>query len=51
MNYLQYLKNFCEVEGLSTAWYDNSILAWKKGANKLKVANGFKYTGKRTPFT
>ena len=42
MNYLQYLKNFCEVEGLSTAWYDNSILAWKKGANKLKVANGFK---------
>ena len=32
MNYLQYLKNFCEVEGLSTAWYDNSILAWKKGS-------------------
>ena len=51
MNYLQYLNNFCEVEGLSTAWYDNSILAWKKGANKLKVANGFKYTGKRMPFT
>ena len=51
LHYLQYLKNFCEIEGLSTDWYDNSIISWKKGAVKLKIANGFKYIGKRIPFT
>ena len=51
LNYLQYLKNFCEIEGLSTDWYDNSIISWKKGAVKLKMANGFKYIGKRIPVT
>ena len=29
LNYLQYLRNFCEIEGLSIAWYDNSIISLK----------------------
>ena len=51
LNYFQYPKNLCEIEELSTDWYDNSIISWKKGAAKFKIANGFKYTGKRIPFT
>ena len=27
LNYLQYLKNFCEIEGLSIDWYDNSNIS------------------------
>ena len=50
LNYLQYLRNFCEIEELSTAWYDNSILSLKKGAAKLTIANGFKYTRKQGTF-
>ena len=51
MNYLSYLKNFCEVENLSMKWLDNSVHAWRKGATKLKLINGFKHTNKRVPFT
>ena len=51
MNYLSYLKNFCEVENLSMRWLDNSVHAWRKGATKLKLINGFKHTNKRVPFT
>ena len=40
--YLQYLTNFCDIENLSTAWYDSTVQAWKKGAHKLKLVNGFK---------
>ena len=47
MNYLGYLKNFCETENLSMRWFDNSVLAWRKGAIKLKLINGFKHTNKR----
>ena len=51
MNYVGYLKNFCEGENLSMRWLDNSVEAWRKGAAKLKLANGFKHTNKRVPFT
>ena len=51
MNYLGYLKNFCEVENLSMKWLDNSVLALRKGATKLKLINGFKHTSKRVLFT
>ena len=51
MNYLGYLKNFCEGENLSMRWLDNSVQAWRKGATKLKLMNGFKHTNKRVPFT
>ena len=51
MNYMGYLKNFCEVENLSMKWLDNSVLAWRKGATKLKLINGFKHTSKRVLFT
>ena len=46
MNYLQLLKNFCEIEGFSTNSYDDTIRAWRRGANKLKIAFCVKYTGK-----
>ena len=36
-NYLGYLKNFCETESLSVAWYDSSVLSWKRGANKYRI--------------
>ena len=51
MNYLSYLKNFCEGENLSMKWFDKSVEAWRKGSAKLKLANGFKHTNKRVPFT
>ena len=51
MNYLGYLKNFCEIEDVSTKWYNESVRAWRKGAQKLKIAAGFKYTGKRVLFS
>ena len=40
MNYLQFLENFCEIEGLSTKWYDDTVRAWRRCANKLKIAFG-----------
>ena len=46
-NYLQYLRNFCDIENLSTSWYDSTaVQAWKKRAYKLKLANGFKNSEK-----
>ena len=51
MNYLGYLKNFCEGENLCMTWLDNSVSAWRKGAGKLLLANGFKHINKRVPFT
>ena len=51
MKHLSYLKNFCEVENLCMRWFDNSVTAWRKGAIKLKLINGFKHTNKRVPFT
>ena len=32
MNYLGYLKNFCEIEGFYTKLYNESVRAWRKGA-------------------
>ena len=51
MKYLQFFKHFCEIEGVSAKWYDESIRAWRRGAQKLKSASGFKYTGKTILFT
>ena len=51
INYVGYLKNFCEVEGLSMQWYDDSVKAWRNGASKLKLVHGFKHTNRRIPFT
>ena len=36
LNYLQYLKNFCEIEGLSIDWYDNSIISWRRVLSSSK---------------
>ena len=51
LNYLQYIKKFCEVKSVSTAWRNNSIISWKKGTNKLKFANGFKCARNEQCFT